>query len=97
MNKQEDTAGVAINGAGSFIEGGLFYPVGYIVAGLPEQQDASQIHQNLLAQGLQQDECALVSADAMVKAAEKDLDAGSVLAAFGSTGRVRGKLTRVCI
>ncbi len=91
MNKQEDTAGVAINGAGSFIEGGLFYPVGYIVAGLPEQQDASQIHQNLLAQGLQQDECALVSADAMVKAAEKDLDAGSVLAAFGSTAQVREK------
>ena len=91
MNKQENAAGFAINSTGSFIEGGLFYPVGYIVAGLPEQQDARQVYQNLLAQGLPQDECVLVSAAAMVEAAEKDLDAGGVIAAFGSTAQVRQK------
>ena len=76
MSIKDTAAAAAINGASRLIEGGLLYPVGFIVAGLPEQQDARQVYQNLLAQGLPQDECVLVSAAAMVEAAGADLDAG---------------------
>jgi len=80
-----------MSGASSLIEGGLFYPVGHIVVGLPDQQDARQVYQNLLAHGLPQDECVMVSAAAMVEAAAKDLDSGGVIAAFGSTAQIREK------
>jgi len=95
MNKMDNAAGVAMSGASSLIEGGLFYPVGYIVAGLPDQQDARLVYQSLLAHGLPQDECVLVSATAMVEAAAEDLDSGGVIAAFGSTAQVREKQLQV--
>ena len=44
MNTKDTAAAAAINGASRLIEGGLFYPVGFIVAGLPEQQDARQVY-----------------------------------------------------
>jgi hypothetical protein len=91
MNKQDNAAGVAMKEASSLIEGGLFYPVGHIVAGFPDQQDARQVYQKLLAHGLSQDECVLVSAAAMVEAAAEDLDSGGVIAAFGSTAQIREK------
>ena len=91
MNTKDTAAATAMSGASSLIEGGLFYPVGFIVAGLPEQQDARQVYQNLLAQGLGQDECVLVSAAAMVEAAGVDLDTVGAIAAFGSTAQVRQK------
>jgi len=91
MNTKNTAAAAAINGTSSLIEGGLFYPVGFIVAGLPEQQDARQVYQKMLAQGLPQNECVLVSAAAMVEAAGTDLDTGGAIAAFGSTAQVREK------
>ncbi len=91
MNKQENAAGVAMSEESSLIEGGLFYPVGHILVGLPDQQDAQQVCQNLLAHGLPQDECVLVSAASMVEAAAKDLDSAGLIAAFGSTAQIREK------
>ena len=95
MNKYDGTAGVRMSGASSLIEGGLFYPVGHIVVGLPDQQDARQVYQKLLAQGSPQDECILLSAAAMVEAAAEDLDSGGVMSAFGSTAQVREKQLQV--
>lgn len=95
MSKQDHAVDVAMKSASSLIEGGLFYPVGYIVAGLPEQQDARQVYQNLLKQGLPADECVLVSAAAMVEAATEDLDSGGLIAALGSTAQVREKQLQV--
>jgi len=95
MIKQDNAADVAMKGASSVMESGLFYPVGYIVAGLPKQQDARQVYQKLLAQGSPQDECILLSAAAMVEAAAEDLDSGGVMSAFGSTAQVREKQLQV--
>ena len=41
------------------VEGGVFYPVGCIVVGLPDHDAALRLQRNLIGSGLQQQDCAL--------------------------------------
>jgi hypothetical protein len=88
---QDTAAAAAISAASSVIEGGLFYPVAHIVVGLSSQEDAARVHQALLAKGLYQNECVLVSAAVMMEAAAEELKAEGAIAALGSTGQIREK------
>jgi hypothetical protein len=51
MTTQDTAAAAAMSEASSLIEGGLFYPMKYIVVGLSSQEDAARMHQALLAKG----------------------------------------------
>jgi hypothetical protein len=76
-------------GEASELEGGMFYPVGYIVAGIPERGDAQRLQRSLAEAGWAQDECILASADSVAKAAAAELESRSIIAAIGSSAQVR--------
>lgn len=87
MNDKDDTENPGQSS--SLLEGGLFYPVGYIVLGLPEHAEAVGLHRLMVSNGLSEKECVLITAAAMVEAAGKDLESEGVLSSLGSTGHVR--------
>jgi hypothetical protein len=53
---------------------GIFYPVGYIVAGFPQQGDAERVRKDLLAGGYAEADCALFTAEEVAAAAARNLD-----------------------
>jgi hypothetical protein len=52
---------------------GIFYPVGYIVAGFPGQDDAQQVQRDLMTGGYDQDDCPLFAAAEVADMAERNL------------------------
>lgn len=53
--------------------GGMFYPVGHIIAAFPGEADARSVQKELLAGGLSEADCRLYSSDRMEHVANKEL------------------------
>jgi hypothetical protein len=53
---------------------GIFYPVGYIVAGFPQQGDAERVRADLLTGGYAEADCVLFTAEEVAAAAARNLD-----------------------
>lgn len=53
---------------------GIFYPVGYIVAGFPQLGDAERVRRDLLTGGYTEADCALFPAEEVAEAAARNLD-----------------------
>jgi hypothetical protein len=77
------------DGANSALEGGVFYPVGYLVAGLANAADASRLQKEFFAEGLRPNECVVAQAETVAAEAERELADQGVIAGLGSSGHVR--------
>jgi 20S proteasome alpha/beta subunit len=65
---------------------GIFYPVGYIVAGFMQASDAKKVQQNLMAGGYGEDDCLFYSAAEVADSASRNLEQHtSFLATLGSS------------
>ncbi|MDB5825747.1 MAG: uncharacterized protein JWR21_4451 [Herminiimonas sp.] len=53
---------------------GIFYPVGYIVAGFPGQGDGQQVQRDLLIGGYDPDDCLLYAAAEVAEMAARNLE-----------------------
>ena len=53
---------------------GIFYPVGYIVAGFPERAQAEQVRRDLLSGGYEPEDCVMYSAGEVEEATRKNLE-----------------------
>jgi hypothetical protein len=53
---------------------GIFYPVGYIVAGFPKPADAEQVRRDLLTGGYDSQDCVIHGAAEVAAAAQKNLE-----------------------
>lgn len=71
------------------LEGGLFYPTGYIVAGLPDEEQAHSLCELFRSSGYDEDECLVVEAERMARACEQNVRDQGVISALGSSGQVR--------
>lgn len=91
MKMDDKTAAEAVEESTSWMEGGLMYPTGYIVVGLPTRDDALKIQQALFSAGAAHDDCVLVPAAQMAKAAAEEIESGGVMASLGSSEQVRQK------
>jgi hypothetical protein len=89
------TAGAQPAHANHLLEGGLFFPVGYIVAALPGAGDAVRARDTFLAAGYTPNECLVVTPQCMADAAAEDLDAHWFIAALGSSAQVREQQLRL--
>jgi hypothetical protein len=78
-----------IRGMNKTLEGGVFYPTGYIVAALASEADAERLWESFLAAGYDEGDCILVPPVAMLAAAEKDLDDSHLIALLGSSIHAR--------
>ncbi|MDB5973548.1 MAG: hypothetical protein JWR07_308 [Nevskia sp.] len=91
MSKEKPDAAEQVEAAHDPVEGGIFYPVGYIVVGVPDHQTALRLQQQLADSGLPPKDCAVQPAAVMARAAAQDLESRTVLSAIGSSGHVRSK------
>lgn len=71
------------------LEGGLFYPTGYIVAGLPDGEQAESLCELFRSSGYDDDECMVVPAERMARACAENVAAQNLIAALGASGQVR--------
>ena len=71
------------------IEGGVFYPVGFIVVALPEAGAAEKIAQIFHEAGYDENDCQVVSPSTMLATAEDDIQSNNVIAMLGSSLQVR--------
>ena len=53
---------------------GIFYPVGYLVAGFPESDHAVQVRRDLLTGGYDEKDCVLYGAAEVADATQRNLD-----------------------
>jgi hypothetical protein len=83
------TAKEELSNLSSTLEGGVFYPTGYIVAGIQSAEDAGMLRADLLKAGYEPNDCILVSPQAMEEAAESDVHERSPIAFLGSSVQVR--------
>ena len=54
--------------------GGIFYPVGYLVAAFPEEVQAQQVRRDLLTGGYEEADCVLYQSDEVAKATQQNLE-----------------------
>jgi len=71
------------------LEGGPFYPTGYIVAGVPDMEQARSLCELFRSSGYDEDECLVVPAERMARACEQNVQEQSFISALGSSGQVR--------
>lgn len=83
INKQAD--------ANRFLEGGLFYPTGHVVAAFPSESDALDAQKALSALGIAGDAVQSISADTMAREARENLDQATPLLSAGASLPVRQK------
>jgi hypothetical protein len=67
---------------------GLFYPVGYLVAGFPGREDALRVQQDLMKGGYEADDCVFFSCKEVKEAAKENLDQGHFLPRLGETDKI---------
>lgn len=73
---------------------GIFYPVGYLVAGFRREADARQVQQELMTGGYDQQDCLLYTAAEVSEMAAENLENSGFLATLGrSDEAVRKHLT----
>lgn len=53
---------------------GLFYPVGYLVVGFKNREDALRVQQDLMTGGYEPDDCVFFSCKEVMEAAQDNLD-----------------------
>ena len=53
--------------------GGIFYPVGYLVAAFPKKEDAERVQRDLMTGGYDQADCQLYTCSEVAAAAERNL------------------------
>jgi len=71
------------------LEGGLFYPTGYIVAGLPDGEQAQSLCELFRSSGYDDDECMVVPPERMARACADDVATQYFIAALGASAGVR--------
>ncbi len=71
------------------LEGGLFYPTGYIVAGLPDAEQAQSLCELFRSSGYDEDECLVVPAEQMERACADNVSHQGFISALGSSAQVR--------
>jgi hypothetical protein len=71
------------------LEGGVFYPTGYLVAGLPRREDAERVQRGLSEAGYDEEDCILVPPEVMLRAATAELEHNSLISLLGSSVQVR--------
>lgn len=76
--------------ANKVMEGGMFYPTGYIVAAFPEAEDARTLRDRLVAAGFDDDAVRHVGADEMAREAEDNLEHRGLMS-VGASVPVREK------
>ncbi|HZR37822.1 MAG TPA: hypothetical protein VFA75_20790 [Nevskia sp.] len=83
--------GAAVQPAHSshLLEGGLFYPTGYVVAGLPDGEQAESLCELFRSCGYSEDECMVVPAERMARACSEDVTGHHFIAALGASAGVR--------
>lgn len=52
---------------------GVFYPVGYIVAGFQKREDAERVQRDLVTGGYDEQDCVLYTSDEVAEASERNL------------------------
>jgi hypothetical protein len=57
--------------------GGIFYPVGYLVAAFPEEAQAQQVQADLRTGGYEEGDCVLYRSEEVVKASQQNLESHS--------------------
>ena len=73
-----------------FIEGGLFYPTGYIVAAFPQSADALRVQRDLVAGGYDAaHDCRYATCEEVAAEAEREVRSSSLLALFGHSLQAR--------
>ncbi len=83
------TEAAHVRDMGRALEGGVFYPAGYIVAGLQSQADAERLCSVFRQAGYDEQDCWVVSPHTMLSTAETDMESSSVIAILGSSLQVR--------
>jgi len=71
------------------LEGGMFYPTGYIVAGLPDGEQAESLCELFRSSGYDEQECMVVPAERMARACAENVAAQFFIAALGASAQVR--------
>jgi hypothetical protein len=71
------------------LEGGVFYPAGYMVVGLARHSDAEDLCQLFRQAGYDDNDCLVVPPATMLATAREDLRSSSVIAILGSSLQVR--------
>lgn len=64
---------------------GLFYPVGYLVAAFPTQEEAERVRRDLITGGYDQADVQLYSCEEVTKATEQNLSQAGILARLGKS------------
>ena len=68
---------------------GIFYPVGYLVAGFPESDHAEQVRRDLLTGGYDAKDCVLYGAAEVADATQRNLDENTgFLATLGRSDEI---------
>ncbi len=67
---------------------GIFYPVGYLVAGFKSSENAKQVQQDLFTGGYVPEDCEFFSCKEASQAAAENLDTGSFLPRLGGADKV---------
>jgi hypothetical protein len=88
MNRPPATAALSRR-FNHLLEGGLFYPTGYIVAGLPDEAQAHALCELFRASGYTDEECLVIPAQQMAQACTVNMHAQRFIAAWGSSAHVR--------
>jgi hypothetical protein len=66
-----------------YIEGGITYPTGHILAAFAEYDEAARLRHVLMAGGYGADECTLLTPADVIEAAQRELSAPTLLASLG--------------
>lgn len=77
------------NRSNQLLEGGLFYPTGYIVAGIPDKEQAQSLCDLLRSSGYDEDECLVIPAEQMERACAENVQHQMFISALGSSAQVR--------
>jgi hypothetical protein len=73
------------------LEGGVFYPTGWLVAAVANQEDAQSVRHGFCASGRPDEDCSIVQAGEMRERAQAEITGQGIIAALGSSAHVRQK------
>lgn len=76
---------------GAMLEGGVFYPVGCIVAGVQDHEQALRLRRLFEEAGWEDDECLLAEAKVVASDAAGEVAGQNIIAALGASAQVRDR------
>ena len=71
------------------LEGGMFYPAGYLIAGMQDRADAERACAVFRQAGYDSRDCFVVAPETMLSTAKADLETSGIIAILGSGLQVR--------